>query len=83
MNKDSGRSQRKRRVFGGRANVRSVLYMAALSASKHNPKIRAFYNHLIDMGKEKKVALTACMRKLLVILNAMVRANQPFEAAMA
>jgi transposase len=83
VNKDSGRRQRKRRVFGGRANVRSVLYMAALSASKHNPKIKAFYNHLIDMGKEKKVALTACMRKLLVILNAMVRANQPFEASMA
>jgi len=78
VNKDSGRRQRKRRVFGGRANVRSVLYMAALSASKHNPKIKAFYNHLVDMGKEKKVALTACMRKLLVILNAMIRANQPF-----
>ncbi len=81
VNKDSGRRQRKRRVFGGRANVRSVLYMAALSASKHNPKIKVFYNHLIDKGKEKKVALTACMRKLLVILNAMARANQPFEAS--
>ena len=83
VNKDSGRRQKKRRVFGGRANVRSVLYMAALSASKHNPKIKAFYNHLIEMGKEKKVALTACMRKLLVILNAMLRANQPFEVNMA
>jgi transposase len=83
VNKDSGRRKRKRRVFGGRANVRSVLYMAALSASKHNPKIKAFYNHLIDMGKEKKVALTACMRKLLVILNAMVRTNQRFEDSMA
>lgn len=78
VNKDSGRRQKKRRVYGGRANVRSVLYMAALSASKHNPRIKAFYDHLIRMGKEKKVALTACMRKLLVILNAIIRVNQNF-----
>ena len=78
VNKDSGRRQKKRRVYGGRANVRSVLYMAALSASKHNPRIKAFYDHLIQMGKEKKVALTACMRKLLVILNAIIRVNQNF-----
>jgi transposase len=76
VNKDSGKRQKKRRVYGGRANVRSVLYMAALSASKHNPRIKAFYDHLIRMGKEKKVALTACMRKLLVILNAIIRVNQ-------
>ncbi len=79
VNKDSGKRQKKRRVFGGRANVRSVLYMAALSASKHNPIIKAFYDHLVRMGKEKKVALTACMRKLLVILNAIVRDNQAFS----
>ena len=79
VNKDSGKRQKKRRVFGGRSNVRSVLYMAALSASKHNPRIKAFYDHLIRMGKEKKVALTACMRKLLVILNAIVRNNQAFN----
>lgn len=79
VNKDSGRRQKKRRVYGGRANVRSVLYMAALSASKHNPRIKAFYDHLIQMGKEKKVALTACMRKLLVILNAIVRVNQNYD----
>lgn len=79
VNKDSGKRQKKRRVFGGRANVRSVLYMAALSASKHNPSIKAFYDHLVRMGKEKKVALTACMRKLLVILNAIVRNNQAFS----
>lgn len=79
VNKDSGKRQRKRRVFGGRANVRSVLYMAALSASKHNPRIKAFYIHLIQMGKEKKVALTACMRKLLVILNAIIRVNQNYD----
>lgn len=78
VNKDSGKRQKKRRVYGGRANVRSVLYMAALSASKHNPRIKAFYDHLIQMGKEKKVALTACMRKLLVILNAIIRVNQNF-----
>lgn len=78
VNKDSGRRQKKRRVYGGRANVRSVLYMAALSASKHNPRIKAFYDHLLRMGKEKKVALTACMRKLLVILNAIIRVNQNF-----
>jgi len=78
VNKDSGKRQKKRRVFGGRANVRSVLYMAALSATKHNPKIKCFYDRLIRMGKEKKVALTACMRKLLVILNAIIRQNQIF-----
>ena len=75
MNKDSGRKYGKRRVFGGRAVVRSVLYMAALSASKHNPKITEFYERLLRKGKNKKVALTACMRKLLVILNAMIRDN--------
>lgn len=79
VNKDSGRRQKKRRVYGGRANVRSVLYMAALSASKHNPRIKAFYDRLIRMGKEKKVALTACMRKLLVLLNAIIRVNQNFD----
>jgi transposase len=80
VNKDSGKRQKKRRVFGGRANVRSVLYMAALSASKHNPRIKSFYDHLVSKGKEKKVALTACMRKLLVILNAMMHQNKSFSA---
>lgn len=83
VNKDSGKRQRKRRVFGGRANVRSILYMAALSASNHNPQIRDFYNRLLKNGKEKKVALTACMRKLLVILNAIARSNQIIEASLA
>lgn len=83
VNKDSGKRQRKRRVFGGRANVRCALYMAALSASRHNPQIRSFYNRLLSHGKEKKVALTACMRKLLVILNAISRSNQVFEVSMA
>ena len=80
VNKDSGRKQGKRRIFGGRAAVRSVLYMAALSAKKHNPKIKKFYEHLLQQGKEKKVALTACMRKLLVILNAMLRTKQVWQA---
>lgn len=79
VNKDSGRKQGKRRVYGGRATVRSVLYMAALSAKKYNPIIRKFYEDLLRRGKEKKVALTACMRKLIVILNAMVRTNQPWR----
>jgi transposase len=76
VNKDSGRKQGKRRVYGGRAAVRSVLYMAALAAKRYNPRIKKFYEDLLRRGKEKKVALTACMRKLLVILNAMMRTNQ-------
>ena len=83
VNKDSGRRQAKRRVYGGRATVRSVLYMAALSASKFNPVIREFYERLIKQGKEKKVALTACMRKLLVILNAMMQKNQSWQVRSA
>ncbi len=79
VNKDSGRKQGRRRVYGGRADVRSVLYMAALAAKKYNPVIRTFYERLLKQGKEKKVALTACMRKLLVILNAMLRSNQPWH----
>ncbi len=81
VNRDSGRKQGKRRIYGGRAAVRSVLYMAALSATRHNSKIQTFYNHLLRQGKEKKVALTACMRKLLVILNAILRAQQPWRTA--
>jgi transposase len=79
VNKDSGKKHGRRRVYGGRADVRSVLYMAALSAKKFNPVIKEFYERLIKQGKEKKVALTACMRKLLVILNAMLWANQPWR----
>jgi len=83
LNKDSGKKQGKRRVYGGRADVRSVLYMAALSAKKFNPIIRKFYARLIQHGKEKKVALTACMRKLLVILNSMMHTNQPWRSQAA
>ncbi len=81
VNRDSGRRQGKRHIWGGRAPVRTVLYMAALSAKQHNPIIRAFYERLLARGKEKKVALVACMRKLLVILNAMVRSQQAWQAA--
>jgi|SRR5690554_733067 transposase len=71
LNRDSGALRGRRRVWGGRATVRTMLYMAALSARQHNPVIRAFYERLVQQGKPSKVALTACMRKLLVILNAM------------
>jgi transposase len=76
FNNDSGKRRGKRRIFGGRTSVRSVLYMAALSATKHNPVIKAFYERLLEKGKVKKVAITACMRKLLVILNSMVKSGQ-------
>ena len=80
LNRDSGRKTGRRHVYGGRAHVRSVLYMAALSARQHNPAIRTFYERLVAQGKEKKVALTACMRKLLVILNAMLRSKRTWCA---
>lgn len=75
INRDSGKLRGKRRIHGGRASVRTTLYMATLSATQCNPVIRAFYRKLVDQGKHKKVALTACMRKLITILNAMVRDN--------
>lgn len=78
-NRDSGPRRRRRRIFGGRAPVRRVLYMAALSAMRCNPVIKRFYHHLLDNGKKEKVALTACMRKLLVIVNAMVRDQEPWS----
>jgi len=80
MNSDSGQKRGYRKTKGGRPDVRSVLYMATLVATKHNPVIRAYYENLLTHGKEKKVALTACMRKFLTILNAMMRANQPWKA---
>lgn len=73
FNRDSGKWRGKRTTWGGRAAVRAPLYMAALSASRHNSVIREFYQRLIDAGKAKKVALTACMRKLIVILNSMFK----------
>lgn len=73
FNRDSGRWQGKRTICGGRAPVRTVLYMAIVSAIRYNPLIKAFYQRLLTAGKPKKLAMTACMRKLLVILNAMLR----------
>jgi len=70
---DSGQRSGKRRIWGGRAEVRAVVYMAAMSAVRFNPPIKAFYERLMDAGKPKKVAIVACMRKLLTILNAMLR----------
>jgi transposase len=79
VNKDSGKKRGKRRIFAGRASVRRALYMAALNASRFNPVIKSFYQRLLGRGKDKKVALTACMRKLLVILNSMVRDQEPWQ----
>jgi transposase len=79
LNRDSGQMRGRRSVWGGRAALRSALYMAALVASRYNPLIRAYYRRLLDAGKRPKVALVACMRKLLVILNAIVRDGQPWR----
>ncbi len=73
FNRDSGLARGKRRIKGGRASVRTVLYMATMSSTIHNPEIRRFYQALVARGKHKKVALTACMRKMIIVLNAMVR----------
>jgi len=79
FNDDSGRHRGRRRIWGGRATVRAVLYMATLVAARRNPRIAAYYQHLLAAGKPKKLALTACMRKLLTILNVMVRTRQPWQ----
>lgn len=79
LNRDSGKFRGKLRIWGGRANVRCVLYMVALVAVRFNPMIQAFYQRLLDKGKLKKVALTACMHKLLILLNAMVRDSQTWR----
>ena len=73
FNRDSGTLRGKRTVWGGRARVRTVLYMGAMVASRSNPVIRDFYQRLLSAGKPKKLALTACMRKLLIILNSMLK----------
>ncbi len=79
LNRDSGRYRGKRVVWGGRGRVRAVLYMAALTATQYNPVIREFYTRLVAAGKAKKVALIACMRKLLTILNAMLKHRVPWS----
>jgi len=79
MNRDSGKFRGRRMVSGGRAEVRSVLYMATVAAIRSNPVIRAFHERLIKAGKAPKVAITACMRKLLTILNAMMKNQTPWQ----
>lgn len=81
FNNDSGRSHGRRRIWGGRAHLRSLLYMSVVVGIRFNATIREFYNHLKAGGKAPKVALVACMRKLLVILNAMLKSQQPWRPA--
>ena len=78
-NRDRGTLRGKRAVWGGRAHVRAVLYMSTLAAVRHNPVLKAFYERLRSVGKAPKVALTACMRKLLTILNAMLKHRTPWQ----
>ena len=79
LNRDSGAMRGKRSIWGGRARVRAALYMGALVASRHNPVVRDFYQRLLAVGKPKKVALTACMRKLLARLNSVLKSRQPWN----
>lgn len=79
FNRDSGAKKGKRTIFGGRADIRAPLYMAAMSAARYNPQIKPFYQSLIKRGKLEKVAYTACMRKLLVIANALVRKGETWQ----
>ncbi len=79
FNRDSGKMKGKRRIRGGRAPIRTVLFMAMLSAIQHNPVIQRFYKRLVALGKHKKVAITACMRKMMTILNTMVHNNAEWQ----
>ena len=79
LNRDSGTMRGIRTVWGGRSGVRTTLYMATLCATRYNPAIREFYGRLVASGKPKKVALTACMRKLLTILAAILRNRTPWQ----
>ena len=81
LNRDSGTLRGRRTVWGGRARVREALYMGALIASRFNPAIKEFYERLVAAGKPKKVALVACMRKMLTILNAMIRDRTPWRSS--
>ena len=83
LNRDSGYKTGRRIIWGGRAPVRAVLYMSTLVATRHNPVIRTHYEHLINQGKLRKVPMTACMRKLLTLLNAMFRDQSRWQPEMA
>jgi len=81
MNYDSGKKRGYRKTKGGRRDVRRALYMSTLTGTCYNPVLKPQYDQLVQRGKEKKVAITACMRKMLTILNAMMRDRQPFRLA--
>jgi transposase len=81
FNRDSGLSRGRRAIWGGRAHIRAVLYMSAVAAAQFNPVIRAFYLRLRESGKRFKVAISACMRKILIILNTMIKNNAPWKYA--
>ena len=83
MNNDSGKSTGKRKTTGGRSGVRRTLYMATLVATRFNPTIKAFYQRLLAKGKLKKVALTAAMRKLIIILNTLVHTDQLWRVSVS
>jgi len=78
-NRDSGQMRGKRTIWGGRTLIRKVLYMATLASITHNPVIKTLYNRLVEKGKVKKVAIVACMRKLLVIMNAVMKTEKPWQ----
>jgi transposase len=82
LNRDSGAWRETRSIWGGRRQVRAALYMAALVGVRYNPALRAFYERLLVHGKPKKVALTACMHKLLTILHAVLRDRTPWQPAL-
>ena len=82
-NRDSGSLRGKRRIRGGRHSVRTILFMATLTSVQHNPVIKRFYQHLVALGKHKKVALTACIRKMVIMLNAMVRDGKMWNEKLA
>ncbi len=83
MNRDSGTLRGKRTITGGRTSVRNALYMAAVATVRHNPLVRAFYQKLRTSGKLPKVALTACMRKIIVLLNSILKYERPFQKSFA
>lgn len=83
FNRDSGNRKGAKEICGGRANIRTALYMGTLVAVRHNPPLKAFYDRLCGAGKQKKVALVACMRKLLIIMNTMIKNNTPWQPRLA
>jgi transposase len=81
LNRDSGLMKGKRLIWGGRASVRAALYMSVLIGTHYNPVLREFYQRLLVKGKTKKVALVACMRRLLIILNAIIKQHRVWQYA--